>query len=50
MYFYRFYLSLPVSARNGVAEGRRPLLSSLPRRVVGRSDGQRRNHGPRTQK
>jgi hypothetical protein len=50
MYFYRFYLSLPISARNGVAEGRRPSLSSLPRRVAGRSDGQRRNHGPRTQK
>jgi hypothetical protein len=50
MYFYRFYLSLPVSARNGVAGGRRPSSSSLPRRVVGRSDGPRRNHGPRTQK
>ena len=50
MYFYRFYLSLPVSARNGVAGGRRPSSSSLPRRVVGRSGGQRRNHGPRTQK
>jgi hypothetical protein len=51
MYFYRFYLSLPVSARNGVVGGRRrPSSSSLPRRVVGRSDGPRRNHGPRTQK
>jgi len=50
MYFYRIYLSLPVSARNGVAGGGRPSSSSLPRRVVGRSDGQRRNHGPRTQK
>ena len=50
MYFYRFYLSLPVSARNGVAGGRCPSSSSLPRRVVGWSDGQRRNHGPRTQK
>jgi hypothetical protein len=50
MYFYRFYLSLPVSARNGVAGGRRPSSSSLLRRVVGRSDSPRRNHGLRTQK
>jgi hypothetical protein len=50
MHFYRFYLSLPVSARNSVAGDRRPSSSSLPRRAVGWSDGQRRNHGPRTQK
>ena len=36
-HFYRFYLSLPVPARNGAAGGRRAASSSLPRRVVGRS-------------
>jgi hypothetical protein len=50
MYFYRFYLSLPVSTRNGVVGGRRSSSSSLPRRVVGGRTARRRNHGPCTQK
>jgi hypothetical protein len=53
MHFYRFYLSLPVSTRNGVVGGRRRSSSVVIVAAAaggGRSDGPRRNHGLRTQK